>query len=229
MGEAALLQVRAFYESAVEYARSTMPQYGLFYLGAAQAQRDFARFCRTLSEKTLAEKTPLASPPVRPLGSELDALETRLLSAYRPPVSIDRHAEFIAASSALKEARELDAAGLLFGALVRYLTAVQRATPLWERVRAGEGPAASDRAALGRRIAAFDARLSVGGVDHSIGRMFLEAAQADLAAPESDAAVASAVASDVLPLYFAALETAPPKAARPEPRVTVTLVRWPYT
>ena len=226
MGEAALPQVRAFYESAVEYARSTMPQYGLFYLGAAQAERDFARFCRTLTEKT-----PLAAPTLRPLGSELDALEARLLSAYRPPVSIDRHGEFIAASSSLKEARELDAAGLRFGALMRYLTAVQRAAPLWERepVRAGSGPVAPDRAELGRRIAAFDARLSAGGVDHSIGRMFLEAAQADLAAPESDAAVAGAVASDVLPLYFAALEPVTPKPTRPEPRVTVTLVRWPYT
>jgi hypothetical protein len=68
-------------------------------------------------------------------------------------------------------------------------------------------------------------------VDHSIGRLILEAAQADLAEHASDGAAATAavVATDVLPRYFAALE---PPAVRPpaEPaKVTVTLVRWPYT
>jgi hypothetical protein len=35
--------------------------------------------------------------------------------------------------------------------------------------------------------------------------------------------------SDVLPKYFAALAPAPPVATLPDPEVTVTLVRWPYT
>jgi hypothetical protein len=41
--------------------------------------------------------------------------------------------------------------------------------------------------------------------------------------------IAAAIATDVLPRYFAALGPARPSPARPAPRVTVTLVRWPYT
>ena len=46
-----------------------------------------------------------------------------LLAAYRPPARSTRTADFITASAALKEARELDAAGLRYGALLRYLQA----------------------------------------------------------------------------------------------------------
>ena len=77
---------------------------------------------------------------MRRLSDELDALEGELLSAYKPPASIDRHREFIAASSTLKEARELDAAGLSYGALLRYLQAVLRVAPA-----DGEGPGADGR------------------------------------------------------------------------------------
>jgi hypothetical protein len=49
VGEAALPQVRAFYESSLEYGRNTMPKFGLFYLASAQAQKEFAVFCRSLS------------------------------------------------------------------------------------------------------------------------------------------------------------------------------------
>ena len=62
-----------------------------------------AAFCRTLSFPA-----PRRAPPLRPLAGEVDALDTALLSAYRPPASIDRHSEFITASAAIKEARELD-------------------------------------------------------------------------------------------------------------------------
>jgi hypothetical protein len=42
-------------------------------------------------------------------------------------------------------------------------------------------------------------------------------------------AVASAIASDVLPRYFEALAPAGPQPAPLVPRATVTLVRWPFT
>ena len=47
--------------------------------------------------------------------------------------------------------------------------------------------------------------------------------------PAPAPANAPAIVSDLLPRYLAALEPAKPAAARPEPRVTDTLVRWPYT
>jgi hypothetical protein len=214
LAEAALPQVRLYYEASLDYGRNTMPEAGLFYLGAARAQRDLAAWCRQLSESSAGR-----APPLRSLGPELDALEAELLAAYRPPASIDHHGEFIAASAALKEARELDAAGLRRGALLRYLEASLRAAPLRGRT---ESRAVTDEL---RRI---EARIDSGDTDHSIGRLFVEMAQADLAGARAERA--AAVVRDVLPRYFAALEQpARPARRAAQSRVTVTLVRWPFT
>jgi hypothetical protein len=220
-GEAAIPQARNYYDTSLEYGRATMPWNGFFYLGVAQAQVDFLSFCRTLSART-----DLKAPPIRSIAAELDALEGDLLEAYRPPASIDRHSEFISASAALKEARELDAAGLRYGALLRYLQAAMRIGPLRP-----DAPA-PDLAGLPKRLEAFESRLLQGGVDHSIGRLYLETAQANLVAgapPAANPAFAEAIARDVLPRYFAALAPAAPPPPKPRPSVTVTIVRWPYT
>jgi hypothetical protein len=221
LAEAALLEVRVFYDASLEYGRSTNAQYGLYYIGVARAQQEFAELCRTLSTAN-----PRRAPAVRGLSAELDGLEAELLAAYRPPASIDQHGDFIGASAAVKEARELDAAGLRYGALARYLTAAQRFAAM------RPAPAGLDRAALERRLAEFQERIAAGSVDHSIAGLLVETAQADLAAAKPDTPVppiAGAIATDVLPRYFAALEPSRPAPARPAPTVTVTLVRWPYT
>ena len=219
MAQAALPQVRIYYDASLYYGRSTMPDSGLYYLGAAQAARDFGSLARKLSGGPA-----LKAPALRALGPDLDALEGEMLAAYRPPLSIDKHSEFIGASSYLKEARELDSAGLREGALLRYLLATLRFSSL-------RTTAPSDTAALAATLKRMEARLAARGVDHTIGRVFLEAAQSDLAehATDGKAVAAAAVASDVLPRYFAALEPAQAQPPRPQPRVTVTLVRWPYT
>ena len=217
LAEAALPQVRVYYEASLEYGRNTMPDSGLFYLGSAQAQREFVALARSLGERSGP-----SAPPLRALGPELDALDAEMLAAYKPPLSIDKHPQFITASSMLKEARELDAAGLRYGALLRYLQAAYRFAPL----RAA--PPALDPARLSAELGAAAARL-LAGADHSLGRLFLETAQSE-AATEAGAANAAAIAADVLPRYFRALD--PPAAVPPPPvaaEVTVTLVRWPYT
>lgn len=208
LGEAAIPQIRAYYEASLEYGRNTMPEQGLFYLGAAQAERELVALSRTLSRSSGRR-----APPLRSLTPELDALESELLAAYRPPASTERHREFIVASSTLKEARELDAAGLRYGALLRYLQAAQRTAALSARTVERQGTESLNE---------LDARLSSTDVDHSLGRLFLEAAQAESAS-------ATVIMNDVLPRYFAALAPAPPQAPKPAPEVTVTLVRWPYT
>lgn len=220
IAEAALPQVRAFYDASLEYGHSTDAEAGLFYVGAARSQRDFASFCRSLSTSS-----SLRAPSLRPLVAELDELEGQLLDAYRPPAAIDRHSEFIAASSVLKEARELDAAGLRFGALLRYLLAAQRIAQL--RL---DHPAL-DAAAVASRRSEIGARLGAGGLDHSIGGLFLEIADSEAAsAPgNSPSPAAAAIVADVLPRYFAALEPRAAVPRKPAPLVTVTLVRWPYT
>jgi hypothetical protein len=219
VGEAALPKVRVLYDSSLEYGRNTMPEAGLYYIGAAVAQRQFAAFCRSLS----APAAP-AGGTRRSLQVELDTLQDELLLAYRPPASIDRHAQFIAANAAIKEARELEVASLRYGALYRYLEAVLRVAV----ARAATPPPAPE--VLRARLRDFELRLAAGGRDHSIARVYLESALANLeAATGSDPAISGAIVADVLPRYFATLEPAPPRPAPPEPAVTVTLVRWPYT
>ena len=216
--EASLPQVKLYYDTSLEYARNTMPDAGLFYIGEARAQRELVELCRRLSEAA-----PGKAPPLRALGPELDALEARLLAAYQPPASIDRHPDFIGASSRLKEARELDAAGLRYGTMLRYLQAVQAVAML-----SPVSPSVTPEA-LPARLAELDRALSVPGVDHTIGRTFLESAQAEIDEKKSALERTPVIVSEVLPAYFAALSPARSAPPRPPARVTVTLVRWPYT
>ncbi len=227
MAEAVAPQIRGFYDAGLEMGKSIEPGEGLFYLGSARAQRDFAAFCRRLPPSTTT--AIIGAPPrLRPLAHELDDLETKLLAAYRPPASVDRHGEFITANSTLNEARELDAAGLRYGALVRYLQAALRAAPL---LPVAPPATPTDPAAIADTLRSFEKRLADPEVDHSIGRLFLESAQADLSAnpPPGKATNAEAIAADALPRYFAALQPATARPVLPAPAVTVTLVRWPYT
>ena len=220
LSEAAGFQTRVHYDASVVYGRATDADSGLYYLGSAQANQEFLAFAKTLSSGKNAPQ-----PAVRSLTQETDALESALLALYRPPVSIDRHSEFIAASSALKEAKELDAAGLRYGALQRYLLAVQRVALL-------QTSPAPESSAIRARLQAVEPRLALGGVDHTIARIFFERAQTELDRAEPAAAgisLAAVIADNVLPKYFAALEPAPPASPAAPPRVTVTLVRWPFT
>ena len=221
MGEAALPQIKGYYEASLEYGRNTMAQYGLFYIGSAQAQREFVALCRSFSVPSTRP-----APPLRSLAPEIDRLEAELLSAYRAPASIDRHSEFIAASATLNEARELEDAGLRYGAMHRYLQASLRAAPLLPPGKA------LDAAAIRSRLQDLRARLAAAPYDNSIGQLWVEFGEAELetaAAGSKPPDTASAVAGDILPRYFAALTPGKPAAPRPAPEVTVTLVRWPYT
>jgi hypothetical protein len=218
VGEAALPQARVYYDASLEYGRNTVPASGLYYLGAAQAATELVDLSRSLSSPT--GKQP---PALRALAPDIDALEGDVLAAFRPPASIDSHGDFITTSAAIKEARELDALGLRYGALLRYLQASLRFAPL--------RPAAPpDPQGTASRLRGIEAQLASGDVDQTLGRLFLEIAQeAQAGSTPKDAATAAAIAGDVLPRYLAALAAAPPSGARVEPRVTVTLVRWPYT
>jgi len=224
VGEAALPQVRVFYDASLDYGHNTMADAGFFYLASARSQKDFVEFCRSLWPPASASHGT-REPALRSIAGEIDALEGDLLSLYRPPASIERHKEFIVASSTLKEARELDGWGLRYGALLRYLQAAMRIDALRTPAPDLAAPA------LGARLGELQGRMDAGGRDDSIGRIFLESAQGDVAHVEAGKKpeVAAAVAADVLPRYFAALEPPKPRPSKPPAAVTVTLVRWPYT
>jgi len=225
MAEASLSQVKVYRDASLEYGRNTMPENGFFYLGSARAQLGLVELLPSFSAAGAARAARATISP-RSLSGELDVLEADLLAAYRPPAAIDRHPEFIRASAALKEARELEAGGQRHGALLRYLQAAQRVALIRP-----SPPAAGDASTTAASLKEWQSRLSKEGKDHSLAQLFLEEAQAALEGnvPAANPGAAAIIANDVLPRYLSALE--PPKAApaKPAAAVTVTLVRWPYT
>ena len=218
LAELSTAQARESYAASLEYGRNTEPQYGLYYLGAARAHRRFLDLARSLPPPQGGR-----APALRSLSAEIDALQGDLLAAYRPPAAIEQHGDFIVASAALKEARELDGSGRRHAALLRYLQAAQRVAAL-------RPATAVDSSSVKRRLEQSAARLDR-AVDHSVGRFFVERAESALASSSAGGgeATAAAVVMDVLPRYFAALEPARAAASAREPQVTVTLVRWPFT
>ena len=219
LGEAALPQARVYYDASLEYGRNTVPEYGLYYLGAARSAAEVVELCRSLSRPGEAK----APPPCARSAREIEALEDELLAAYRPPLSIDR-ARATSSPPAPRSRRR--ASSTRPGCATARCCATCRRRSASRRSRPAEP---LDAARVAERLRELDERLSAGDVDHSLGRLFLERAQEALAASPPDLATAAAIAADVLPRYFAALEPARPEPPRPEPRVTVTLVRWPYT
>ena len=224
LAEVAMPQVRINYDAGLEYGRNTQPEYGLYYVGVADAQRQFVALARTLTPPAADGRTV---PPLRSLASEIAAVQGDLLSLYQPPASVDRHSEFIVASSALKEARQYDGLGLRHAALLRLLQGTQRTAML-------HAAAGRDSAAIAQQMKELRTRLENGRVDHSIGLLMLERAEAALDAnTPAGRQTAEAIVTAVMPGYFAAVGPAPPSAsptrASNTPLVTVTLVRWPFT
>jgi hypothetical protein len=223
LAEVAVPQVRINYDAGLEYGRNTQPEYGLYYVGMAEAQRQFVALARGVTPAQPVARTP---PRLRSVAADIAVVQRDLMSLYQPPASVDRHPEFIVASSALKEARQYDAEGLRYGSLLRFLQGAQR-TAMIRRA------APSDIDSIAKALASFRTRLDDPRVDHSIGMLFVERAEVALECKTPAGAVTAAtVVLDVLPKYFAALEAAPPAttgATVVAPIATVTLVRWPFT
>lgn len=218
IGEVAYSEVKPYYEASLEYGKSTAADYGLAYLGIARSQLELARFCAGPGWKREQKL-----PQVDNLANEIEQFEDEVLSQYKAPASIEHHDVFIRTSSLIKQARELEGSGLRYGALFRYLQARLSFSKI-----AKATPAPVDVSETGKRIHKIEQRLAAEAVDHSLARLYLEMAAAQSASGENEAA--GTIFEDVLPHYFAALQPAARKApSAPNPTVTVTLVRWPYT
>lgn len=225
LAEAAQGRSLPLLEGGRGFATATGPKDGLLYVGQAEGEAEFAKFCASLQ---VANKgAPLA---LRSMLPELVALQRKTNAAFQPPRSIDLHSRFIMLNSALKLAEELDARKFYAGALYQYLEALRNygmldAPPL----------EAAQQSAVKDAIAAEQKKLAALPRDVSIAQLFLErgasyVAHADGSAPSADEWRSARIILDqVLPAYFAAEK---PAAALPSPSgktVTITLVRWPYT
>ena len=212
-------------EGARGFAVSMQPKDGLFNLGQAQGQAEFAAFCARLQ---LPRKG--TAYPLRSLMPEIEILQERTNAAFQPPRSIELHTLFMSLNSALKQARELDATKSYAGALYQYLYAVGfygmlDAAPL----------DSSQQSALKTALAMARQKLDATPRDDSIAQLFLEKAESQVArvdgstASADDWRIAKVVVDQVLPAYFALDEPLPAGQQTPRKTIEITLVRWPYT
>lgn len=225
LSETAQARAVPLLEGGRGFATATAPKDGLFYLGQAQGEAEFARFCASL--KFGETRKPL---PLRSMLPELVALQQKTNAAFQPPRSIELHSRFIALNSTIKLALELDERKFYAGALYQYLEAVRHYAML-------DAPAvdASRHAALIAGITAERNKLAVLPRDVSIAQLFLERAASQVTHPDGSAPLpdewrsTQVVLDHVLPAYFAAEKAPRSVPSRTGKTVTLTLVRWPYT
>ncbi len=211
LSEAAAVRATPLLEGARGFATATGPRDGLFYLGEAQAQSDFARWSASLHLPRKGRPAALRSLP------ELLALQEKANAAFQPPRSIDQHPRFIALNSTIKLARELDAAKLYAGALYQYLEGVRHLAML-DAARAG--PVDLD---------ALEARLASSKDDASIAQIFLQRAAAQSTGTDDERKSARVIAATVISAYYAARKPAGGFTRATGKSIELTLVRWPYT
>ncbi len=222
--EAALVTTDTLYVSGRLYGQNTTPQNGLLYLGMSRSTLPWARLLASLPYAAI-QAPPLVSP-----DGALDALDGEILDAYAKATTADTRSAFISANTALKRARDLRRDARLFGTWFellqsrRTLGLVRRMAGLTADPTSGDTQRLAEL--LRSRVAAWPA-----GIDNSLGRLFIEEAEAALDA--GDLRRVAAIGEDVLPAYAAAVAgpaaTLAQLQAPPPGAVTVTLVRWPYT
>ena len=207
------------------FATATAPKDGLLYLGEAEGEAAFSKFCASLSFTGKAAPVSLRS-----LLPELQALQTKTNAAFQPPKSIDLHSRFISLNSAIKLAQELDASKFYAGALYTYLEAVRHYGMLDAAFLN-----AAQQSEVKQAIAEERKKLAASKRDDSIAQLYVERAEsytvhADGSAPSADEWRGARVVLDqVLPAYYGALKPASPLQRASGKTVDITLVRWPYT
>jgi hypothetical protein len=222
MLERALTQVQPHYQSGRLYGEQWTVEAGLFYLGRSKAQLEFALFCRGLDAVASG-----AAPSLRSLEPELDELEREVTRTYRLLGAADQDNAFIRINASLKVAQDLERERRFSGALLQYLE-VLRALEAVNSMPAER--LAPD--ALKSLSESFQAQLSGGKTDHSVGWLYWQMAQSALESGDAnDRKQAAVILHNVAPRYFkymARLKEGPaPKVVARE--ITVTLARWPYT
>jgi len=196
--EASKIQIRPYYRSGRLYGLNTTIPDGLYYLGLAPANLDFALLCQQLQ---LVRTTPLIR--LRSLGPELVELETETIQSYKRNGARSLQPRYNLINSTLKMASELNREAMYAGALLRYLEAGLDlglvTTPKLEE---------KELSRLGAENKSFGRKLRAGTVDHSIGLLYWEMAQGalDSAATgklnENELQRAAVIVDRVLPLYF---------------------------
>lgn len=225
LAEAAQGRAIPLLEGGQGFAIANGPKEGLFYVGEAEGEADFATFCASLS---LAEKG--AAFPLRSWLPELQDLQAKTNAAFQPPQSIQLHSRFIALNSSIKLAQELDASRFYAGALFSYLEGVRHYGMLTAKPLD-----AAQQTLVKQDLDAVSKKLAASSADESVAQLFLERARSytvhsDGSAPSADEWRGARVILDqVLPAYEGAKKPGAAIQQASGKTVDITLVRWPYT
>ncbi len=198
LAQVARAQAGPYYQSGRQYGLETSLEYGLYYMGFATADYDFARLCGTFPFESAG-----AAPRYLSTRPELDRLETEIVAAYEK-ADADGRRRFLDLNANLKLANELDGRGWFAGALQKYLDVSMR-------LQLVVGPQPTGREAeLRGALEAARRRLTTGPDDQTIALLYVEMAENALDAPCSadtnPVGRAAAIVDKVLPSYFAYLE-----------------------
>lgn len=225
LAEAAQGRAIPLLEGGRGFATATGPKDGLFYVGEAEGEADFAGFCASLRADT---RDAGFSP--RSLLPELRALQEKTNAAFQPPKSIDLHSRFIALNSQIKLAEELDASRFYAGALYAYLDGVRH----FGMLDAPPLDAAAQTQVM-KDIEEAAKKVKASPRDDSILQLYLERAASytthpDGSAPSADEWRGARVVLDqVIPAYYSSQKPPLHRATSSGKSVDITLVRWPYT
>lgn len=198
LAQVARAQAGPYYQSGRQYGLETSLEYGLYYMGFATADYDFARLCGTFPFASAG-----AAPRYASVKPDLDRLETEIVSAYEK-ADADGRRRFLDLNANLKLASELEGRGWFEGALQKYLDITMRL-----QLVVGPNPGGRE-AELRGALDAARKRLSSAPTDQSIALLYVEMAENALDSPCSVDANpvgrAAAIVDRVLPSYFAYLE-----------------------
>lgn len=196
--EASEIQIRPYYRSGRLYGLNTTIPDGLYYLGLAPANLDFALLCQQLQ---IVRTKPLIK--LRSLEPELVELETETIQSYKRNGAGSLQPRYNLINSTLKMASELNKEAMYAGALQRYLEAgLDLGLVTTPKVEAKE------LLRLEAQNGSFGRRLKAGTADHSIGLLYWEMAQSALSQAatgklnENELQRAAVIVDRVLPRYF---------------------------
>jgi hypothetical protein len=162
-----LTKSQAYYESSRPFGEDVQIRSGLYYMGVASAELDFATLC--LKQSFAGQPS---SPPFHSLGPELQRLDNSIVELYKLRDAPELVEEFIALSSNMELANQLERAARYDGALIAYLDTILKLGLL-------EVPAPSPDAvgSLGARLDQLATRLEDGRRDNSVGAIYLAMAR----------------------------------------------------
>ncbi|MBS1717394.1 MAG: TlpA family protein disulfide reductase [Armatimonadetes bacterium] len=211
-------KAKPFFDAGQPYGYEAGLEAGLSYLGLADGLLEYANWC---AESPF--QTPEANYGLRSVEPELAELDSKVLSEFDKSTAAQR-GDFIPINDAMKEGHELNERGWYAGAIVAYLDA--------EFLFAHRTPATATREVLEANLEKEKLEIAKLPGDNTIGQMYVEAAESYLAGGPARLGDAQAIITDILPRYRAILTTKPamPVSAKEQgAKITVTLVRWPYT